>query len=89
MNQPGGGAGHKGILFRGADGSLYFIRDDANKPVKLSPAMTAQINALLGAQSQWVNPPLTPAVMTILNTKFGPLIQPDGVVHHGATGGSG
>jgi hypothetical protein len=86
---PGGAAAHHGILFRGADGSLWFIRDDAKAPVKLDQAMTTQINQLLGSQSQWVNPPLSPAVIAILEARFGLLIQPDGVIHHGTIGGGG
>jgi hypothetical protein len=85
MSPPGGAAGHRGILFRGADGSLWFIRDDSTAPVQLDPALANQINTLLGPQSKWTNPPLSPAVIALLDPQFGPLVQPDGVIHHCAT----
>jgi hypothetical protein len=88
INQPAPGVGHQGVLFRGANGSLWFLRDDANAPVKLNAAMTKQITAILCAQSQWQNPPVGPPVIAILDPQFGPL-EPDGVIHHCATGGSG
>jgi hypothetical protein len=80
--QPVGGAGHNAILFRGANGSLWFMRDDANAPVKVDRSTTAQINAAMGPlpPGQWITSTLNPAVIAILNTKYGP-IQPDGVIH--------
>jgi hypothetical protein len=84
MSQPGGKVGHRGILIRGSNGDLWFMRDDYPDPVRVDPALTNQINQALGAQSKWLNPPLAP-VITILDPTYGPLIQPDGVIHHCAT----
>jgi len=82
-NQPPGEAGHRGILFRGANDDLWFMRDDSNAPVNLDQAMTNEINQVLGSETRWVNLPLAP-VIAILNKQFSPLIQPDGVIHHRA-----
>jgi hypothetical protein len=86
MSQPAGAAGHEAVLFRGADGSLWFMRDDSNKPVKLDQATTDQINQLtanLYLQKRFTYP-LPPTVIAVLDAKYPP-IQPDGVIHHVAT----
>ena len=84
MSQSGRPAGHRALLFRGADGSLWFMRDDATKPVKLDKAMTARINQILGPSSgrTFFRSRISRAAIAILNAKYGP-IQPDGVIHGG------
>jgi len=73
---------HKGILFRGANGSLWFMRDDYNAPVRLDKATTAEIDKAMGRKPPigWLNTKLSRNVIAILNRHYGP-IQPDGVIH--------
>jgi len=88
MNQPAGTTGHQGVLVRGADGSLWFMRDDWNAPKRLDQATTDKINQLtanLYQQKQFTYP-LPQVVIDVLDGKYPP-IQPDGVIHHVATGG--
>jgi hypothetical protein len=80
-NPPAGVEGHRGVLLRGSNGDLWFMRDDSKAPDKLNPAMTTEVNAAIGAASDWINLPSGP-VITILAKKYGPLVQPDGVIHH-------
>ena len=84
MSQPRRKTGHRAILFRGADGSLWFMRDDSNRPVKLDAATTARINQILGPSSgrTFFRSRINRAVIALLNAKYGP-IQPDGVIHGG------
>jgi hypothetical protein len=83
MSQQGRKAGHRGILFRGANGSLWFMRDDSNGPVKLDKATTGRIDKIIGSKRRFFNSRLSRAVIAILNAMYGP-IQPDGVIHGGA-----
>jgi hypothetical protein len=89
MSQQGGVKRHRGILFRGANGSLWFIRDDWDAPKQLDPATKTTIEPLLGPQSQWSNPPLSRAAINVLDQdpQYGPIVLPDGVIHHCATTG--
>jgi hypothetical protein len=86
MKQHGGDEGHLGFLLRGANGSLWFMRDDSNGPEKVDHETTEQINQLMGRlqENQLLTYPLSPAVIALLNAKYGP-IQPDGVIHGCAT----
>ena len=89
MSQQGGVRRHRGILFRGATGKLFFIRDDWNEPQELDPATKNTIAPLLGTQTKWSNPPLSRAAINVLDQdpQYGPIVQPDGVIHHCATTG--
>jgi hypothetical protein len=82
MSKPGSGAEHRGLLFRGADGSLWFMRDDSNKPEKLDRKTTDRINELLRnvGQRRKVTYALPRAVIDLLNDRFGQL-QSNGVIH--------
>jgi hypothetical protein len=86
MKQQGGDSGHLGILLRGADGSLWFMRDDSNGPEKVDEDTAEQINRLMGRkyEEKLVSYPLSDAVIGILNAAYGP-IQPHGVIHGCAT----
>lgn len=86
MKHHGGDAGHLGFLLRGANGSLWFMRDDSNGPKEVDPKTAEQLNDLMAKQykEQLLTYPLSPAVIAVLDTAYGP-IQPDGVVHGCAT----
>jgi hypothetical protein len=86
MKQHGGEEGHLGFLLRGANGSLWFMRDDSNGPEKVDDETTEQINELMGKlqENELLTYPLSPAVIGLLNAKYGP-IQPHGVIHGCAT----
>jgi hypothetical protein len=77
---------HLGILLRGANGSLWFMRDDSNRPEKVDKETADKINGLMGPeyQEKLISFPLSKAVIALLNAKYGP-IQPDGVIHGCAT----
>jgi hypothetical protein len=82
MSQSGGGAEHKGLLFRGADGSLWFIRDDANRPEKVPKGAADRINKHLQnvSQTRKVAYSVPQGVIDELNKKFGRLHK-EGVIH--------
>jgi hypothetical protein len=86
MKQKGGGAGHLGILLQGANGSLWFMRDDSNGPARVEKETAARIKGLLGKEyeDKLLSYPLSSAVIGLLNAAYGP-IQPDGVIHGCAT----
>jgi hypothetical protein len=86
MKQKGGDAGHLGILLQGANGSLWFMRDDSNGPTRVPEETADRIKGLLGKeyQDKLLSYPLSSAVIGLLNVAYGP-IQPDGVIHGCAT----
>jgi hypothetical protein len=86
MKQKGGGAGHLGILLQGANGSLWFMRDDSNGPERVPKKTAERIKGLLGKgyADKLLSYPLSSAVIAALNVAYGP-IQPDGVIHGCAT----
>jgi hypothetical protein len=86
MKQHGGETGHLGFLLRGASGDLWFMRDDSKQPDKVDKELADRINDLMGKQyeDKVLSYPLSPAVIGLLNTAYGP-IQPDGVIHGCAT----
>jgi hypothetical protein len=47
VEERGGRERHGGILMHGADGSLWFMRDDDDAPRKLSAELTKRIHSLL------------------------------------------
>lgn len=81
VSKPRSGAEHRGLLFRGADGSLWFMRDDSNKPEKVNRKTTKSINDLLlkVGRRRKVTYALPRAVIDLLK-RFGPL-DSDGVIH--------
>jgi hypothetical protein len=64
------------------------MRDDSNGPEKVDHETTEKIDELMGRRyqekAQLLTYPLSPAVIGLLNAKYGP-IQPDGVIHGCAT----
>jgi hypothetical protein len=81
MSESGGGVEHKGLLIRGADGGLWFMRDDSNAPEKVDEAMTNRINNVLQNISQKEGANVLPqAAIDILRERFGPFGK-EGVIH--------
>lgn len=65
---------HGGILIRGADGSLWFMRDDADAPVRVSSELSEKINSLLEPETaQLLSFPLNEEAVEALASEFGEL----------------
>lgn len=64
------GEEHGGLLIRGADGSLWFMRDDATEPVRLEDDVAKDLDRFLeeGTQAQFSG--LSPEAIEILRKRF-------------------
>jgi hypothetical protein len=80
MAQERGQGQHDGFLIEGADGSLWFMRDDANAPVQLRGEVLRRISELLEREPQRELSGLSPEVVKILAAEFGPIV-PWGALH--------
>jgi hypothetical protein len=70
MAQHRGEQGRGGLLIRGAGGGLWFIRDDATKPVKVRPAVAKKINSFLERHPQRQISGLSPDIQKLLSEQF-------------------
>ena len=63
---------HDGLLIRGADGRLFFMRDDANEPVevKLEEDIAEDINSQLDEAGHGEFTGLPPGVQDVLRDKL-------------------
>jgi hypothetical protein len=70
------GTPHSGILYRGATGDLWFMRDDHDQATRIkNPALETLVEShLKKAAPDFVGPDLPEDIMDILNDLFGPLI---------------
>jgi hypothetical protein len=86
MKQHGGEEGHLGFLLQGANGSLWFMRDDSDGPTRVPEDTADRIKGLLGKEyeDRLMSYPLSSTVIGLLNEAYGP-IQPHGVIHGCAT----
>jgi hypothetical protein len=71
MAQSRGEQGQGGLLIRGADGSLWFMRNDAAAPVKLEPELAKEVTRLLEKQPPQELSGLNPAAQKLLGEEFG------------------
>lgn len=71
MAQQSGGQGQGGLLIRGSDGSLWFMRDDAAAPVRLKDELAEKINSLLERQPPRELSGLSPDIQKLLSEEFG------------------
>ena len=66
---------HDGIVYKGASGDLWFLRDDWDKPRKIQHA---QLKTLISSHMQQSGQPFADRfpqdILDILNGLFGPLI---------------
>ena len=70
MAQQRGEQGQGGLLIRGADGSLWLMRDDAAAPVKLEEDLAEKISGLLEQQPGREFSGLSPEAQEILSEEF-------------------
>jgi hypothetical protein len=70
MAQSRGEQGQGGLLIRGSDGSLWFMRNDAAAPVKLEEDLAKSITSLLGKQPPQELSGLNPDAQKLLGEAF-------------------
>jgi hypothetical protein len=70
MAQPRGKKGRGGLLIRGADGSLWFMSDDANEPVKVKDDLAKRIDGLLERQAPRQISGVSPDIQKLLGEQF-------------------
>jgi hypothetical protein len=70
MAQHRGEEDHDGLLIQGADGSLWFMRDDAKKPVQLEEELANSIRHAFGAEHHGELTGLPPKVQELLSTRL-------------------
>jgi len=69
MAQDKGAEEHDGLLIQGADGSLWFMRDDANAPVRVPEEVVRRIKELQEEDGPQFSG-LSPRALAILREEF-------------------
>ena len=84
MAQQRGEQGRGGLLIRGSDGRLFFMRDDAEAPIRLEEDLAERVNALLERQPPREISGLSPDLQKLLSDEFD-IPWPSGIVVWWAT----
>ncbi len=71
------GTPHGGILYRGATGELWFMRDDHQQPTRIKNSaleMLVEGYAKKASPDEFIGSDLPQDILDILNDLFGPLV---------------